>query len=131
MSEFKPQIGGVNLSMTVALPELPLDWHTSIGVMHMKDFRRGEVEGIGEALKDKIIQQWEILTEDTEARQARLEKAREAARAGMCEEDKMSKGIDAGTLAMIGAPVQTVTRQAGLTSDPGTIGHVDMVAAAE
>ena len=130
MTYFKPPIGGVNVSLTVALPDLPMVWQTEAGPMNLAEFRKGEVEAIADGLKAKLIQQWDILHEDKEARAARLAKAKEAERSGMAEGDRAKIGVDRVTLEMIGTavPAQGVPMKA---TEPGTIGVVDGMMAAE
>lgn len=101
MSKFDPPIGGTAVILEVYFPDLPCEWQTSVGTMHLIDLREWEVEVVAKALGEKLRTQWRILHEDADKRTARKAKAKDARISGMDEQSKARIGIDDRVMDMI------------------------------
>ena len=75
MNELLPPFKAVGLTTIILLPATPDEWPIEGGdagaVVHLVQFRRGEIEIVAEQVKQKIIRDWEIAHESPAAKSER------------------------------------------------------------
>lgn len=101
MSEFEVPVAGTRVILEVYFPELPVEWQTIAGPMHLADMREWEVKVIAEEMAKSLLTQWRILNESPEKRAARRAKARLTKQSHVGEQDRARLGVDDHLMNMI------------------------------